>query len=765
MPVALLAQALGIIMCLLGTGMSVWAEDGTAAQKPAQAASPGHGDAPVNETTQLTLGSPQHPVAIPRLSAEKFSLDGDPAKWLKIQAIPAPFSKKFSGMMKLGWREDGLYGYIHVQDLQVKVDDANPWQQDCVELWLDTACARHIDMGTDCFQIALAPNVTLGAGKCIVVAPLATPCPEQTVARWKPTSDGYAIEFFLPAKAFNVTMAVGTKIGFNYSIDEKGKSIEQFYADKDINGSFCNPSTWGMIELEQNSESVPSSMNLLPSIPPAVPQRNSVTQSTVEIPYVEQTCADILKRRIVVGYRRAYLSEIVADLAERTGIHISFPACIDHRCMFTVEDQQMTVRQVLERLAVQDQLELDVQDDHVVIWKNTDDQLLAQLEKKFNDGDVEARCESLYDLGLLGDKRIYSLMLRGLNDDQSAVAIMAISMLDAHFETLHDGVQSSVWVPSLLKLISSASLTAYKARLIHLLSCCRDHNATDLLVGLLKDKDANVRCQAAYALGQSRDARSVDPLIAMMKSYLRADASWADAIVRDSAAYALANTHDPRAVDALLAFSHENEDFYSDKNLQVVAAYALGQSHDPRVIDTLIALLKESEQKIRVAAASALGETRNPRVLPALFGCYRHWDAQLQMTAATASAKIGDTAADSINAAAKSRDNYTRFAASAALTMMLDTRAVPPLVNFLKDPDDAVQFRSALYLAHLHDKNAIPPLMRYIRQSGSTNQMVAASALGTMRDPENMIVLMDLLKDHDATLRMSAVLALSATRD
>ena len=68
---------------------------------------------------------------------------------------------------------------------------------------------------------------------------------------WKPTDSGYAIEFLVPAAELKARMAPGTKFGFNYSIDEGGKSIEQFFADKNVDNNYARPGAWGVIEFEK----------------------------------------------------------------------------------------------------------------------------------------------------------------------------------------------------------------------------------------------------------------------------------------------------------------------------------------------------------------------------------------------------------------------------------------------------------------------------------------------------------------------------------
>jgi hypothetical protein len=121
-------------------------------------------DAPAN----ADLGSDNNPVMVPQLP-DAITVDGDPAKWDKIKAIPAPFAKKDAGSVKLAWRDDGLYGLVQVKDDKITADGTNPWTADCLEIWLETDDAKADSMSDNSTQIALAPNPTAGPGKATVV--------------------------------------------------------------------------------------------------------------------------------------------------------------------------------------------------------------------------------------------------------------------------------------------------------------------------------------------------------------------------------------------------------------------------------------------------------------------------------------------------------------------------------------------------------------------------------------------------------------------
>ena len=66
-------------------------------------------------------------------------------------------------------------------------------------------------------------------------------------ATWKPTKDGYVIQFFIPAAMLKpAALQAGTKIGLNFAVDDDGKPIEQFFSDKNTDDGFKTPKNWGM---------------------------------------------------------------------------------------------------------------------------------------------------------------------------------------------------------------------------------------------------------------------------------------------------------------------------------------------------------------------------------------------------------------------------------------------------------------------------------------------------------------------------------------
>ncbi len=126
------------------------------------------------------------------------------------------------------------------------------------------------------------------------------------------------------------------------------------------------------------------------------------------------------------------------------------------------------------------------------------------------------------------------------------------------------------------------------------LSGIGDERAVETLIELLGDEGASVRWGAARALGEIGDERAVEPLIEWLGDE--------DANVRSMAARALGKLGDERAVEPLIEVLGEDDVFVHD-----LAAGALGWIGDERAVEPLIEVLGEDDVFVRRRAAGALG--------------------------------------------------------------------------------------------------------------------------------------------------------------
>ena len=193
------------------------------------------------------------PVPVP-YSAKPITVDGDPADWEGIPPMPMPFKAGAPGSVRLCWREDGLYGIAVVKDDTLKGNVLYPWEADGVELFVERDAARALLKTKTAIEICLGAAPEKGPGPGYVVVPYggAKGQAAQIKCAWRPTTDGYVLEFCLPAPMLvPAQMQAGTKMGLNFLVDNDGKHAECFYSDNSVLNSngWCVPITWGAIVL------------------------------------------------------------------------------------------------------------------------------------------------------------------------------------------------------------------------------------------------------------------------------------------------------------------------------------------------------------------------------------------------------------------------------------------------------------------------------------------------------------------------------------
>ena len=490
-------------------------------------------------------------------------------------------------------------------------------------------------------------------------------------------------------------------------------------------------------------------------IPPAAP---AAAPTLVAAQNIDNSLAEILNKKIDVNYRRDYLSEVLDDLDKRVGLRSAFAKPIDKTFMFTLEEKQVTVKQVLEKLAVEGKLDLEYHGDTTVFWKRADDQALTNLQKKLRDGNVEERCEAVYDLTRLGDKRVYRLLSAALEDNDEAVVVRAISGLRKHEATLKYGTAVQAVVDSTLKLIAAPRNAAEKSELILLLGETRDARAVELLAPHLKDADADVRGYAVSALSETHDPRAIDLLIPLTKD--------ADKRTRENAVMCLGNTGDPKAVESLIALS---KDALSD--LQYLAIGGLGQMRDPKAIEALMALLKDADVMVRQCAASALGRnTPDPRTVEPLIALLQDDEEQIRWFAADALGRIAPEPriVEALIALSNGASSDMRYAAAVGLSEIRDPRAIEALIALLKDADGKVRSDAASDLGSTRDPGAVEPLISLLKDTDATVRSAAVLGLFVTRDARATDLFIALLKDADENLRSAAAssgMNLDFTRD
>jgi len=205
------------------------------------------------------------------------------------------------------------------------------------------------------------------------------------------------------------------------------------------------------------------------------------------------------------------------------------------------------------------------------------------------------------------------------------------------------------------------------------------------LLRTLEDSVADVRTDAAYALGQLEAHAATGALTA----HLRRDAS---AEVREMAAWALGQIESHEATASLVAAARGD----ASEDVRAMAVWALGQVDDAAAAPGLAAVLGDASAEVRGRAAWALGSIGAASAPAALIAALRDPSPAVRLRAAWALGQIEDPrAAPALAAALADSSAEARRAIVWALGRLDAPEGRQALLEALKSPDPQVRAQAA----------------------------------------------------------------------
>jgi HEAT repeat protein len=257
------------------------------------------------------------------------------------------------------------------------------------------------------------------------------------------------------------------------------------------------------------------------------------------------------------------------------------------------------------------------------------------------------------------------------------------------------------------------------------------------LVGFLNDEDADLRMQAALALGEQRDERATYALLGALGD--------ADTNVRYHVIEALGKLRAVEAADALASIA-ETRDFF----LAFPALDALTRIGDERVAPRIVSLLED--ELLREAAAGVLGHLGNEETV-----------APLAALLNNPSAPAGAVA----QALAALHDRYEKLYGEGAYIADLSRAALNPtgaqnLLDALNESNSGELRPLALVVGWLEGSAVERALTRLLGQADARGEVVEALVRHGSRVTD---LLIEQLKSEDLEIRKSAVVALGRIGD
>ena len=369
---------------------------------------------------------------------------------------------------------------------------------------------------------------------------------------------------------------------------------------------------------------------------------------------VPSDLAEMLAKKVDVNFWREYPVEALNYLKSQSGLRYSCPANVEEAFTFDLKQKNISVREVLDRLAVAGGLELEVAHDRVMLWKKADDARIAELTQRLKSTDRWDRAGAAWNLSWLGDKRVPALLLQACGDKDAGVAQYASQGLYRFLGVLPF---SDVRTAEMNEAVATAERTAAVKgddRCFELLGALNISAATAKLIALAENPIPAKRADGLKGLKWDRSVAALDYLLnkaahlsdPVAPNVVATELPW-DAL-ETLVPTALSYSDDPRAAEALEKLAQGTRK--SEKN-QILVGNAiaglvrintpltnatvakliadretfmtLNRARDfnpcePRTLDAVAKYHNDPDQSTQRLVQRALGLARDPRVLDAL---------------------------------------------------------------------------------------------------------------------------------------------------
>ena len=411
-----------------------------------------------------------------------------------------------------------------------------------------------------------------------------------------------------------------------------------------------------------------------------------------------------------------------------------------------------------------------------------------RLARQLREGSTAMRMSAIEQLGPLEPTEGLGPLGDAIADDdwrvrRAAVRALAArrdaSLVDALVSALREGHRNFSLLSSALQLLTLTGV-----------------DFTAALIRLMQSPDADLRIQAALALGTQRRPEAVEALLAAFDDE--------NPNVRFHAIESIGKLAPPAAIERLTQIA-EGGDFY----LAFPAIEALIRINDPVVATRLAPLLHDSV--LGAAAADALGRIGDEDVVGALVDALGESeapaanivDALVQIRHRYETAFAGGEQIEDLVGRRMSQSGVRRILDVIARATGESLRAPVIVLGWLQDPlipsalanllgsaearhdvieafvrcgpsavtllmtrlagDDVETIRTAVVaLGRIGDRRAVPPLLDVLEHTNRELRLAAASALARLGDPRAFEPLLGLLGDPDVAIRQAAIGALNS---
>ena len=364
--------------------------------------------------------------------------------------------------------------------------------------------------------------------------------------------------------------------------------------------------------------------------------------------------------------------------------------------------------------------------------------------KDMKSSDSDTRIEAAEFLGESRDPRALPVLLDGLDDINDSVKIACIGaiaklgitskqaskkifdlidikkpeLVVASLNALADLRYKEV-ADELVEYLNNSNVDIRKAA-SYCFTKIVTKNALKDLIGLLNDKEEQIRANAAKALGfmGSNDTKLA------LRTALKSEKS---PIVLENIILSLSNMRDKDAINTILNYL-ENE----NESVRAASFQALGGFNDKKIISNIMIGLDDESPKVKIQSLRALSKYKEEEIFDIVKPLSTDDDSEVR---------------------ALSLSILSKFTKKDELETIL--------LRGLSDDDDIVRAKAAEGLSKVENFSVIKPLLEAAEDSSSTVRQFAVYALGKKGNMEALELLIDTLEDEDiAMIRANAAYAL-----
>ncbi len=330
-------------------------------------------------------------------------------------------------------------------------------------------------------------------------------------------------------------------------------------------------------------------------------------------------------------------------------------------------------------------------------------------------------------------------------------------------------------VPRLLYWLEKGDCTI-QSQVLKVLGAIGDSSAAPNVRKLLTCDYAQVRMNAAFALGELKDADSIDGLVGLLadenagvsqmtvNALVKIGPPAADALLaalpgrtgrtETGILQALGKIKSRRAVEELIKKLSSEDDL-----VRRAATVALTEIGDPKAEEHMVMMLTDRDPHVRMYATVGLMQFGGRLSIRLLLNALR--SEETRWLAVKILDKIGPRGVDELIAALK--DKNLQWYASQTLTK-LDGAVLPQLQEGLKSDDEVIRNNIAMILGDVKDKRAVAALLEAMKDD-SRSVALAASSLVSIGDPSAVEPLIQCLTHPNEQVRLYAAYALGHLRD